>query len=353
MINSATNKTNNTNKKITTKNTKKILNIKFMSFIIISTIIICLTSCNRKSSLESTITVVDSLGWQDNLEFAFSGSSSLMTNENELFVFGGNSFWVYDINTLQHLRSFGSKGKGPGEILSSWSYTFDSEDNIVVSDKGNMRLQWFDRTGNFIKSIPTQLPWNIYNYDNNIYLTNCYILQDFAYKMVNNGSLETILNLQDICENTNISTDDRDLKIIQKNGTIIVAFYHYKPHLFIYDNSLKKGFLIKIETPLENKKNISESFLSNVLTEENSFFVIFCLLEKMIDVIEAVDNSYDVKKRSGMQEYLCEYSYKGNLINRWKIPNYIYSSSNSLAKFNDVIFIQDFFSGIIYKFKLN
>ena len=326
---------------------------KFVVLIIISIIALCLISCNRKSSSVSTVTVIDSLGWQDDLDYAFSGSSSLITNENELFVFGGNSFCVYDINTLQYLRSFGSKGKGPGEILSSWSYTFDSEDNIVVSDKGNMRLQWFDRTGNFIKSIPTQLPWNIYNYDNNIYLTNCYVLPNFAYKMVINDSLEKKLDLQKICENANIPTDDRDLKIIQKNETIIFAFYHYKPHLFIYDNSLKKGSLIKIETPLENKKNISESFLSNVLTEDNSFFVIFCLLEKMIDVVEAVDNSYDVKKRSGMQEYLCEYSYSGILLNSWEIPDYIYSIQNSFAKSNDVFFVQDFFSAIIYKFKVN
>ena len=351
MINSATNKTNNTNKKITTKNTKKILNIKFMSFIIISTIIICLTSCNRKSSLESTITVVDSLGWQDELEYAFSSGSRLIADENELFIFSDIEILVYDTKTLQYQRTFGSKGKGPGEISSGWSFTFDKDENIVVCDFGNMRLHWFTKTGDYLKSIPAQLPWTVHCYNENIYFTNFSMTPEFSYKIVDKDSVNTVLNLSKICEKEGVPPDKRELTVIQENENIFIAFSQYKNHLYAYDSSNENNSLIKLKTPMDYENNFAESYVTSILTQKNSFFVIFCLYEKMMDVDETEDNSKDVKDKTGMREFLCEYSYEGQIIDYWKMPNHLYA--NSLSKSGNDFFIQDFFSGIVYKFRLN
>jgi hypothetical protein len=65
---------------------------------------------------------------------------------------------VYDKNG-KFLRSFGKKGKGPGEIDLPIRMEMNREGNIVIADMGNNKLIYFAPDGKCIKELPTGKYW--------------------------------------------------------------------------------------------------------------------------------------------------------------------------------------------------
>ena len=54
------------------------------------------------------------------------------------------------------LRSFGTRGSGPGQFLAPVGVTVDDEDNILVADSKNHRIQKFTNDGQFLASVGTK-----------------------------------------------------------------------------------------------------------------------------------------------------------------------------------------------------
>ena len=50
------------------------------------------------------------------------------------------------------------RGKGPGELNTPHSIADDAKGNIYVGDRGNRRIQVFDRDGNFLREIKIDVP---------------------------------------------------------------------------------------------------------------------------------------------------------------------------------------------------
>ncbi|GFX15048.1 tripartite motif-containing protein 3 [Trichonephila clavipes] len=53
------------------------------------------------------------------------------------------------------LSSFGSNGEGNGQFNAPTGVAIDSQDNIIVADWGNCRIQVFDMNGSFLSFINT------------------------------------------------------------------------------------------------------------------------------------------------------------------------------------------------------
>jgi streptogramin lyase len=56
------------------------------------------------------------------------------------------------------LMSFGSPGKGPGQLNTPHSIASDAQNNIYVADRGNRRIQVFDTEGKLLREIKIDIP---------------------------------------------------------------------------------------------------------------------------------------------------------------------------------------------------
>jgi hypothetical protein len=56
------------------------------------------------------------------------------------------------------LKSWGTKGSGPGQFNTPHSIATDNYGNVYVADRGNGRIQVFDGEGNFLRQIKIDVP---------------------------------------------------------------------------------------------------------------------------------------------------------------------------------------------------
>jgi len=56
------------------------------------------------------------------------------------------------------LKSWGEPGSGPGQFDTPHSIAVDAHDNVYVADRGNDRIQVFDRDGRFLRQIVIDVP---------------------------------------------------------------------------------------------------------------------------------------------------------------------------------------------------
>jgi DNA-binding beta-propeller fold protein YncE len=56
------------------------------------------------------------------------------------------------------LKSWGDRGKNPGEFNTPHSIAADAQGNIYIADRGNRRIQLYDKDGNFKKIITIDVP---------------------------------------------------------------------------------------------------------------------------------------------------------------------------------------------------
>ncbi|CAH1244233.1 TRIM3 [Branchiostoma lanceolatum] len=69
--------------------------------------------------------------------------------------------FVYKENG-QFLFQFGGDGSGEGQLKDPRGICTDRADNIIVADRGNSRVDMFDKTGRFLKHIATGMsPWGV------------------------------------------------------------------------------------------------------------------------------------------------------------------------------------------------
>lgn len=56
------------------------------------------------------------------------------------------------------LMSWGERGKEPGQFNTPHSIAVDANDNVFVADRGNHRIQVFDKDGKFLRQIVIDVP---------------------------------------------------------------------------------------------------------------------------------------------------------------------------------------------------
>lgn len=81
-------------------------------------------------------------------------------SEGDIFISDGyinSRVAEYDKNG-DWVKSWGQPGSGPGEFNTPHSVAVDAEDHVYVADRGNRRIQVFDRNGNFLRQIKINVP---------------------------------------------------------------------------------------------------------------------------------------------------------------------------------------------------
>jgi len=58
------------------------------------------------------------------------------------------------------IKSWGNRGKNPGEFNTPHNIAADSQGKIYVADRGNRRIQVFDSEGNFLRMITIDVPFD-------------------------------------------------------------------------------------------------------------------------------------------------------------------------------------------------
>ena len=92
----------------------------------------------------------------EDTNYAFSGLQHTQVDEQD-YIYAAD--WketrikVYDKNG-KHVRSFGRKGQGPGEIGMPFYLGIFQGNSVVVNDQANAKFIFFSREGEFLKEIP-------------------------------------------------------------------------------------------------------------------------------------------------------------------------------------------------------
>ena len=92
----------------------------------------------------------------EDLNYIFSGLQHVQVDEDE-YIYAADwketEIRVYDKNG-KHVRSFGRKGQGPGEIGLPFYLGIYQGNKVVVHDQGNGKLIFYSREGELLKEVP-------------------------------------------------------------------------------------------------------------------------------------------------------------------------------------------------------
>lgn len=92
----------------------------------------------------------------EDLNYIFSGLQHTQVDEEE-YVFAADwketEIRVYDKNG-KHVRSFGRKGQGPGEIGLPFYLGIFQGKNVVILDQANAKFIFYSREGGLLKEVP-------------------------------------------------------------------------------------------------------------------------------------------------------------------------------------------------------
>ena len=310
-------------------------------------VLIALFSCEyKKEHKTGKVNIVDSLGWQDNPDYAFTGLCTIESYNDELFVLSTymSEFYVYDINTLEYKRKFGTKGKGPGEIRHAYYFTFDNDGSVVVADEENNRITWFTREGEYIKSLKASAPTVIHNYDGTLYYANISTNPKYGIYKISGNKKTRIFNLKQLSEDIELPLLKRNMDFLIKDQSTYIAFHHYPDKVFKFEaNNLCQLSNSCMDYPFGG---------TDICEGSESFSQVqYSIARKDNNLI--LNTAQECADQLGLAGKLVDYSYNGDIICEYALPEKIYCHLYSFNRNDNVVFMQDFYSNVIYKLEID
>jgi len=163
-------------------------------------------------------------------------------NSGKIYVCdGGNYRVVIFDSTGNYLKSFGNKGRGPGEFLNPSRISFDKENRIYILDSKLRRVNQFTKDGEFIKSASVrEMVLDIAVKDSSsIYLsTLSFLTEDYLIKQYNiqGDMINSFCAKLEATDNVSIAGESG--KIYYRNDAVYYAFpYPYRIEKFNYSGS--------------------------------------------------------------------------------------------------------------------
>ncbi len=75
----------------------------------------------------------------------------VINNEGEIFILDENRIQVFN-KSGKYLRTIGREGKGPGDLLNPIFFEIDKQNNLLVVEKDNQRIQILSSNGDYLGS---------------------------------------------------------------------------------------------------------------------------------------------------------------------------------------------------------
>lgn len=328
---------------------KKNKSIKLITFFAILIFVSCINERDYHSYNSEFIEinldelpVIDTLSLSkifDNATFIALSDSILIGKINKIEVYNNNFFVLDGVSSSvvvfdekgNYLKKIGSKGMGPGEMISAFDMTIDRDNNyIYISDIHTRKINKYNiEDGKFQSSIPLPYTIPLYSYisytNDTIYLTQCDPSKNelehlFMIYPLNENNPHSIIPTSYNKGWDNVIANYDGTFLSKSDGTILLS------HLFmdtIYDyshNNLKPYIVLNA-----NKKS---TFITNDIADID-------INENPMDFNKIFSyNKYrDVHHFIDTHEYIFFRMFKGH-----QIQNILYSKKLKSAEKIDLIY---------------
>jgi hypothetical protein len=172
-----------------------------------------------------------SIGREDDDNYLFYDPRNIAVDEQgNIFILerGNCRIQKFDKNG-NYLQTIGKKGQGPGELERPYSLFLDKNNNIYVSDR--RKIHFFNHTGEFVKTVPLSDQVNDFwvSPEGNIFgLITTRVERErtkFVVKMNSEGKI-----LENIAQFAEVS------QVMRKSGNVVQTFsitHSYNPSLYL------------------------------------------------------------------------------------------------------------------------
>lgn len=176
---------------------------------------------------------------------------------------------VFDKNGIL-LRSFGQRGRGPGEMSMPSRMEISPEKNLIIDDLGNAKLIYYSLEGKFIKEIPTGKYWSSisFKFDSkgNIYADT----RSYGETMISelkkfDSNLKPIATLASFAEKRNPSVlqafSTRISHNVTRNGDVIWLITSRYELMVVNSEGKTLKKIIKDHDPVKITKKIKDTLI--------------------------------------------------------------------------------------------
>ncbi len=304
-------------------------------FIIISFSLLLFPGCTKPGYPEKELIIIDSLGWQESDDYAFVFPFELKASDEELFVVdnGASQVFVFDEHTFEYKRTIGEKGKGPGELMSPQSIGITDTDSLIILDTGNYRLQYFERSGVFARSVPEFGLWTISQDKTDIYADIISLLPETGIYKIEPDTLRLLFSLSDWLQ-------EHGLKSIEEN------FYTFG----VLENNFVISFIFNPRILLINQENGILNTVFNIPDRGFSNQQLGKPLSYKRGFLLPVTNFSEGSESQTRRTELIHYRLDSSIVETFIMPgNKSYFLEGLLLEKN-YIYAIDSLAGILYKY---
>ncbi len=320
------------------------ITITLMGFIIIS-------GCTGTEEKIGSMTVIDSLDISDDIDHSLSFCSAINVYKDELFITDQDKFNVYDLNDFSFKRSFGKKGRSPGEYLGASDFLIEN-DTIYVCDMVNSRLQLLDITGNYIKSVKSQFPQMIEKWNDDIYVLSFNRMPTYTMWKYKNGILGEELKLGELREKSGFTlnnVEEMETNCILFNNDLLFIRYFFPDKFHILND---KGMFEEHQLT-KTLANLKLNSMSTATVQNNKLYVVAThVREELINKDVEYTSSRQFKTAGISTEYLLIFNDKYEMERRYEFPVNSFTYYNTLVIYDDYIMVFDAGSDVIYRYRL-
>ncbi len=291
------------------------------------------------------LSVIDSLGWQEDANYNFGGLVYTEISDNELFVADPSAcdIRVYDLNSMKFKRKFGVKGHGPGEFNFMGPFTISGNGDVVVPDPSSMMIAVFDKSGKYKETIKTDFPNTVKFLNDKMYVMEYSTKPQCCIKTIEDGNEEKVLELDSLFVQSKLETASRNYDYTCRGENEFAVLYFKGDRFF----DLKTRKEIKFPDDGNAKYFVAGSFIEN----GDSFYILQATMENPEAGMEC-ETAKDYKVATGTKDFIYEYDYSGNLISTLKLPEDVLFFPQSLTVADGYVVAQDVYTGNLFKYKI-
>ncbi len=243
-----------------------------------------LIGCNSHKTM--TLTPVDSLGWQDDLNYSLGEVYEMEVSDNIVYCLDAkaNKVKAFRTENLSFIDEYGSSGAGPGELSFPLSMAV-SGDNLIVSDIALRKLQVYAKDKVLSNQRSIDFLVNLYSYKDRIYYNTNHLLKNSGIYLYNNDKDDVkLMELSELVKKSGLEEtqfDKLDFAISENN-------------IFILHKMPAKVFIAEIEGDLreieleEPEFSFKDPLLMKIETYKDGFIVFGRALSNDKQLVNAI-----------------------------------------------------------------